>query len=779
MSSLLPRLLVLAVLVTAARGDARAAEADGFKKEAWAFFDQHCFDCHEKGTAKGGLDLEAADAAMAGTEQVELWTRVFDRVAKGEMPPPKKPQPQPAEVARLLGLLQPRLVERDRATREVVQRRLNREEYQNTIRDLLAIDVELKQLLPEDQQRGGFDNNGEGLSLSTEQMQGYLAAAQAAIEAAIVTRERPKTETFQVDSLAEVQRYIDEGQFGFVDGRVVTYLTNETSYSKLSTRARRVPVRGRYRFRFEAAAVGTEEPLVFSVTASDFASVSAAYRTLGYYEVGATPQTFEIEALMEAKSAIQFFAHGLPTYLKKPMTGQAGIGFGPVEITGPLLDQWPPESHTRLLGGVDLKAGTIADAEAILRRLLPRAFRRPVEAGEVQRFLALVRARLEAGRGFEESLKVGFTAVLCSPNFLYLRETARPIATRISDHELASRLSYFLWSSMPDAALLALADRGKLREPRVLAAEVERLLQSPRSEAFVGNFTGQWLRLRQINDTTPDAKLYKKFDELLQVSMVREGEGFFRELLARDLSIANFLDSDFAMLNGRLARHYGIDGVRGFALRPVPLPPGSVRGGVLTQAGVLKVTANGTNTSPVMRGVWVLENILGEPTPPPPPNTGGIEPDIRGATTIRQQLEKHRDVESCNVCHRHIDPPGFALESFDPIGDFRANYLRFVVSNPEKGWGSVQPGAVVDASGKLATGEPFAEIRAFKKLLVERRAAFARCLTEKLLSYGLGREMGFADRDAVTAIVRQFEAQGNGLRTLVHAIVESETFATR
>jgi hypothetical protein len=233
------------------------------------------------------------------------------------------------------------------------------------------------------------------------------------------------------------------------------------------------------------------------------------------------------------------------------------------------------------------------------------------------------------------------------------------------------------------------------------------------------------------------------------------------------------------MLNQRLARHYGIEGVRGLALRKVALPPNSVRGGVLTQAGVLKVTANGTNTSPVMRGVWVLENILGEGTPPPPPNTGGIEPDVRGAITIRQQLDQHRHVESCNSCHRKIDPPGFALESFDPIGDFRSNYLRFVVSNPEKGWGSVQPGAKVDASGTMATGEAFAEIREFKKLLVERRDAFARCLAEKLLTYGLGREMGFSDRDDIAAITRQVEAQGNGLRTLIHAIVKSETFATR
>jgi hypothetical protein len=305
------------------------------------------------------------------------------------------------------------------------------------------------------------------------------------------------------------------------------------------------------------------------------------------------------------------------------------------------------------------------------------------------------------------------------------------------------------------------------------------MLKHPKAQAFVTDFTGQWLHLRQINDTTPDEKLYGKFDELLRVSMVWESEGFFRKMLDDDLPIVNFLDSDWAMLNQRLARHYGIEGVQGIEMRKVQLPPNSVRGGVLTQAAVLKVTANGTTTSPVLRGVWVLENILGHPTPPPPPNVGGIEPDIRGATTIREQLDKHRHVESCAVCHRKIDPPGFALESFDPIGDYRVNYLRWKVTNAEKGWGNVEQGAPVDSSGKLASGEAFDNIRQFKKLLVARKDNFARCLTEKLLTYGLGREMGFSDRDAVAAIIKQADAHDRGLRSLIHAVIESETFATR
>ena len=332
---------------------------------------------------------------------------------------------------------------------------------------------------------------------------------------------------------------------------------------------------------------------------------------------------------------------------------------------------------------------------------------------------------------------------------------------------------------MPDPELLQAATSGQLRQPAMLRAQTERMLKSPKANELVTNFTGQWLRLRLINDTVPDKNLYKKFDELLQMSMVREGEAFFRQILTDNLPISDLLDSNWAMLNQRMAEHYGVSDVKGLEMRKVALPKDSPRGGVLTQAGVLKVTANGTTTSPVLRGVWVLENILGQHTPPPPPNTGGIEPDIRGAATIREQLDKHRSIESCMPCHRKIDPPGFALESFDPIGDYRANYLRWVVHNEEKGYGTVKPGAAVDASGQLLSGEKFTDIREFKKLLVARKDQFAHCLTEKLLSYGLGREMGFSDRASIDQITKRVAANGAGLRTLIHEIVQSETFANR
>jgi hypothetical protein len=427
----------------------------------------------------------------------------------------------------------------------------------------------------------------------------------------------------------------------------------------------------------------------------------------------------------------------------------------------------------------------MSEAEAVLNKFMPRAFRRPLRAEELQRYLGLVQATAAAGRSLGEGLRVALTAVLCSPNFLYLDETtatsAKSPSAMIDDYQLATRLSYFLWGSMPDNELFALAAAKTLSDKKSLHAQVERLLADPRSQRFVTNFVGQWLGLRAINETTPDSKLYGSYDELLQMSLIQESEQFFQHLLTHNISIMNCIDSDFTMMNGRVAQHYKINDVEGLATRKVSLPADSVRGGVMTQGAVLKITANGTTTSPVKRGVWVLENIIGQTPRPPPPNIAGIEPDIRGAETIRQQLDKHRDVESCNACHRSIDPPGFALEAFDPIGQHRDKYLRFIVNpqHADKGWGSVQKGSDVDPSGQMASGQAFAHIREFKQLLLAQPHLFTKCLSEKFLIYSLGRELGYSDRPLLEKIALQVAAQGHGLRTLIHAVVQSEAFRNK
>jgi hypothetical protein len=339
---------------------------------------------------------------------------------------------------------------------------------------------------------------------------------------------------------------------------------------------------------------------------------------------------------------------------------------------------------------------------------------------------------------------------------------------------------------MPDAELIRLADAGRLDDPAELRRQVERLLADPKARALTDNFAGQWLRLREIDFTEPDKGLYPDYDELLRHAMLQESRLFFEHVLAHDLGVINFVDSDFTFLNERLAAHYGIPGVKGVEMRLVPLPAESVRGGLMTQAAVLKVTANGTNTSPVLRGIWVLENLLGQHVSPPPANVPAVEPDIRGASTLRELLVKHRDVEGCNACHRKIDPAGLALESFDVIGGWRENYRtsndgvgerpRFKQDPFTHAWITYRIGPPVDPSGELADGRDFRDIRELKQLLVADQTALAHGLAEKLATYGLGRRMGFSDRGELAAIVERAAPGGYGFRELIHQLVQSDLF---
>ena len=757
---LLLLIMVCSVVYVLGQRDSSAAaveEAVQPPEDVLKFLSSQCADCHGGGEAAGGFSLETLQAESQAHAALHGWTRVFDRIERGEMPPPDANALSPAARQAALVPFHDWLAQADRAERKTILRRLNRIEYQNTLHDLLGVSIEVIELLPEDQQAGGFDNNGRALAVSAELMERYLQVARMAIDAAMVSGEQPEVQTWQTSAKSDVANYIPDN-FRLVNDHIVMFTSNNTQYSKVSTRAKRIPQRGRYRFEFTAFAHNSREPRVFSLLASNFAGAAAVYVPLGYFEAPPELTRFALEFELDQKFAIQFFLQDFPGWIHGGIKEDSpGIGFSDVTITGPLYDEWPPRSHRQLVGEVHLEQAELADARPIIERFLPRAFRRPVSGPEVEQYLSLLENRLQAGRSFRDSLKITLSAILCSPHFLYLQEAET--AQSITDTELASRLSYFLWNSLPDAELLQLAAAGQLSEPPVLRQQVRRLLADSRSQRFVDNFTGQWLRLRDINDTTPDKKLYPEFDELLQYSMVQESRQFFAYLLRENLSIDLFLDADFTLLNGRLARHYDIPDVRGLPLKPVLLPADSPRGGVLTQAAVLKVTANGTNTSPVTRGVWVLENILGQPTPPPPPNIAGIEPDIRGAATIREQLEKHRDLDSCRACHRAIDPPGFALEAFDPVGKYRSHYLRFFVhpQHADKGWGQVKPDAPVDASGELPSGERFAGLQEFKALLKTQDVLFAHCFTEKLLQFGLGREATFSDRAAIHEIIQQAE----------------------
>ncbi|MDB6072863.1 MAG: hypothetical protein JWO89_503, partial [Verrucomicrobiaceae bacterium] len=402
---------------------------------------------------------------------------------------------------------------------------------------------------------------------------------------------------------------------------------------------------------------------------------------------------------------------------------------------------------------------------------------------EVQRFLAVVNAALKSKSSFADAMIAGYTAVLCSPGFICLEEKPGPL----DDHSLAARLSFFLWNSAPDAALRTLADEGKLHDPTVLRAQTDRLLNDPKSRRFVDAFLDYWLDLRKMVATAPDSGLYPDYylDDLLTESAQSETQLFFNTLLHDNLPASNLVASDFAMLNERLAEHYELPPVSGVSLRRVLLPADSPRGGLMTQASVLKVTANGTTTSPVLRGAWIMERILGKPPPPPPPSVPAIEPDTRGATTIREQLDKHRSQESCAACHTKIDPAGFALENFDVMGGWRKDYRALADKEPNVGFGhNGQPfafhhGPPVDASGLLPDGRKFKDVRDLKKLLLEDEPQIARNLAKQLTVYATGAAVKFSDRDQIEQVLKRASASKYGVRSLVQEVVQSDLFRNK
>ena len=454
-----------------------------------------------------------------------------------------------------------------------------------------------------------------------------------------------------------------------------------------------------------------------------------------------------------------------------------------MDIEGPQFEQWPPASH-QLLFGDETDASKI-DIEQTVLKFATRAFRRPVALAEVEHYATFIRNRILHGESHANAAKFGLAAILTSPRFLYLDEGNDEASAELNPYELAARLSYFLWSSMPDDELMAAAGSGKLDSLDGLTAQVERLLNTrvgvlPRAEStnigqglksddFVEHFTDTWLRINTLGSMPPDPKAFEAYyrDRLAEL-FKRETRLFFRDLLRTNRSIVQLLDSDYTFVNDVLANHYGIRGVHGEHFRKVALTPQHRRGGLLGQGSVLTLSANGIETSPVVRGIWVLENILGTPPPPPPPDVPAIEPDTRGTTTVREQLDKHRKVAACADCHRKIDPAGFALEFYDPIGAFRTHYP-----------GRRNGGPPVDGFGQLPTGESFEDERGLKKLLVARKDRFAEALTEKLMTYATGRTMTFRDRPEIKRIAEVAAANGYGLRDLVLEVATSETFKKR
>ena len=755
-----------------------------------AFFDQHCVKCHAGEKAKGDFRIAELTLDFGVKKNRSLWEKVHQQITSGEMPPKTRPRPDEKASRILTDWIAKQSADVVGKEGRVVLRRLNRVEYENTVRDLFSVNVSVKEMLPEDANAQGFDNVGAALNISPVLMERYLEAADAVINSALLPVHKLESKTERFDLYDSLPTWFVAGVYKRDDG-VVLFRSGGDSATDL--RKFKAPSPGRYRFRISASAHNSATPLPMAVILGNFVVAGNTTRHLGYFDAQpGVPKLIEFEERLVAKNdTIKITPIALPfVYLKHETMAEypgPGLKIHWVEVEGPLPETWPTESYRRVFADVDPKAGKLADAEKLLRTLLPKAFRRPVTEDEVKPFVALVSKAMDMGLPFEAALRTGYKAVLSSPKFLYLREPAGPL----DDYALASRLSYFLWSTTPDDALINLANKGELHKPAVLHAQVERMLKDSKSKAFTENFTGQWLGLRDISATTPDKSLYPEYEEFLQWSSVRETHLFFNELLKENLGVRNFIDSDFAMLNGRLAKHYNIPDVYGVDFRKVALKPEYHRGGVITHASVLKVTANGTTTSPVVRGVWMLDRIMGKPVPPPPANVPAIEPDIRGAVTIREQLGKHRQTENCASCHTRIDPPGFALENYDVIGGWREKYRivvsdrKFAVNNRFGPLGKYLAayqyglGLPVDSGDTLPDGRTFKTVEDFKKLILADPEQIARSITEKLMVYSTGHTVGFNDQKAINAILADAKKSDYGLRTLVHSIVASELFLTK
>ena len=813
-------------------GQLAAADIPGLQP----FLAKHCFDCHDAESHKAGLRLDNLPVDFRDEKTSAIWAGVYDKVLSGEMPPKKKARPPQPDVAVLTKELHTRLqaasIEQQRTKGRVLVRRLNGTEYETALHDLLGTNVPLREMLPEDRATAGFDNVSSGLDLSATHLLRYQEAAARAVVSVVPTCPPiPFSDTRTGQDMPKFGGNFKQtlGRSAKLDGSALIFYSHLPRYGLCATPA--VRAAGRYRIQMKAAAVGADGKSI----SVGFMTVSNGREPPVLREVrdipAGAPKVIEYEIELERHQA--FVVNLLTSWdirgTKKTLDEYTGPGLRVewLKIEGP-INPFPGPAYANLFGNLPLKAQSVAkaehegarppdigkarsadawyadplvpvsakpkeDAARLLRAFLPRAFRRPVSDATVQHFVQKVHARLDQKYTFFDAMTYGYKLILTSADFLLLTDPPSSVAnaqgdlasTKLDDYALASRLSFFLWSSVPDEELLNTARKGELSRPDVLRAQVERMLNSPKVHRFTENFTGQWLDLRKIDATIPDPQLYSEFDYLLLAAMPKETHFFFEEVLSKDLSLLNFVDSDWSMLNERLAKLYEIPGVSGDAFRKVILPKESHRGGVMTQASILKVTADGTRTSPILRGKWILERIIGKPPTPPPADIPAIEPDIRGATTIREQLAKHRNTPACASCHNHIDPPGFALENFDPIGNWREFYRvpvrtkAGIVKLPYAGGRVAYRGLDVEKGGQTPEGRPFKDIVDYKKIVLLDKDQLARSLTSKLMIYSTGADIQFADREVVEGIVAKLRQKNYGFRSLVHEIVQSRVFLNK
>lgn len=715
------------------------AKSSGYS-EIQPILAKYCYRCHLGERAKGNLDLGLLKDDGAALLARGQWQRIWTRVYHQQMPPPDRPQPNEQERTRLTAWIEQtfgRLPDGSRDPGRVVMRRLTRLEYQNTIRDLVGVDFHAADDFPSDDVGYGFDNIGDVLSLPPILMERYLSAARSILDRAVVSEEQrtPKTTVLTLDDLVPVSG-------GGRAGPVFVLFASGEAYWEF-----KAPVEAEYLVRVQASGDQAGPEKVRMGLKIDDHQVAT-------FEVPVPrdrPKFYECRVRLQAgrrRIAAAFLNDYYMPQDPDPANRDRNLVLHRLEVKGPLGVK-PPDSHRRIFSS--------KDPRQILAAFARRAFRRPATPEEIDRYLALFERSRKAGNSFEQAMKAPLQAILVSPHFLFRVETSP--GPEISEYELATRLSYFLWSSMPDDELLDLAERKQLR--RRLEEQVRRMLKDPRASALAENFGSQWLQIRRLAVAAPDPRLFPEFDEDLRQAMYQEAIHYLEAIFREDRDLLELLDSNFTFLNERLARHYGIEGVRGPQFRRVPLTD-SRRGGVLTMAAVLTVSSNATRTSPSKRGKWVLEVILGTPPPPPLPNVPALKEDERrpGPESLRERLERHRSDPMCASCHQLFDPIGFGFENYDAIG----------------AWRDTENGRPIEARATLPDGRTFDGPRELKGILRARGREFVRCLTEKLMTYALGRGLECYDAPTVREIAAAVERDGRRPSRLIVEIVKSYPF---
>ena len=778
---------------------ALTADDSAFQKTVQPFLSKNCLTCHSEKMQSGGLSLTNADA-----RKPELWAKVQEKLSSGKMPPPGLPAPNKAELAAVIDWIRTTGAPiREGDPGRVTARRLNRVEYNNTIRDLLGVAIRPADEFPVDDSGYGFDNIGDVLSVSPMLMEKYVDAAAKVSRLAIYGETLPPKPTVLARLL---NRRSPDANDVLAKGSYLPYSMRGAMYGTWT-----FPVDGEYEFRLRIANFRGGDEVVTPVAGrgqkkggggrgpraaptpeqlkarEEAARLAAPPRKL-VLAVDGTPIITEViegvtafgydrgeyTARVPVKAGERSFRASFPELadLSDPRKNinpdmRRGLFVDYMEIVGPFNpNSQPPDSYKRIFICGHAKGQHRPEcARRIVDNLLQRAYRRPVTAQEVNAKLRLVTMAQKEGDSFEEGVRLALEATLVSPNFLFRVERDPQGATQrtINEYELASRLSYFLWASMPDDELMRAAREQRLRKPGVLEAQVRRMMADPKSKNLVDNFAAQWLQLRNLGRTKPDPARFPTVDDELLDAMRHETSLFVEAIIKEDRSILDFIDAPFTFVNGPLAHHYGIPGVSGEEFQRVNLD-GEQRGGLLTQGAILTVSSYPTRTSPPVRGKWVLENLLGAAPPPPPPNVPVLdESKLAGTLSMRARMEQHRKDPSCSPCHNLMDPIGFGLESYDAVGS----------------WRTTDGSAAIDTAGVLPDGKSFSGAKDLKQILKSQSDAFTHNLTEKLMTFALGRGLERSDGTVVEHVAKQAAANDYRFSSLVLEIVNSKPFQMR